>query len=263
MSLAIALRELLASVEAGRGNAEFGFDDIQHWGVKGRELLISLQLLEPITSATSLECHGCEERCFSVVLNGARTNGETRPFILCEVPEKQEEMGRVPVALERLQQWRSTAAFLAQYIAGKLELGSPYDSGASLTHIRLGMLRGPEGRRWVSLTTSPLAVEINQHSVPLDELLFVESDTVNLDEPRIRHLLDVKTPSTSKLYQPNTDRRAFRKQETAAMYQDWCDTYAQLTKENPGMSKSWYANKISRMDIGRGKNSETIRKRLL
>ncbi|GAB5498520.1 MAG: hypothetical protein PsegKO_08310 [Pseudohongiellaceae bacterium] len=262
MSLAVALRELLASVEAGSGHAVLGFDDIHHWGSEARDSLVQLNLLAPAVAATSLECRGCEEHCFSEIMYSASVAGQSKPFILCEVPEKQAEMGRVAVQAERLQQWQCRTASIAQFLADRLGLDAVMDAEPDLQHIRLGMLTGPQGRRWAVLSINPLVLEVNQHSAPLEELLFVENDSVKLDTLRIQAFLAKDKQSTGKAYQPNQDRREARKQATEAMYQDWRDTHEQLLREHPGKSKSWYSQKIARMDVGQGKNPETIRKRL-
>jgi hypothetical protein len=262
MLLAQALSELLAALECGKGVAVFGFDDIQHWGEEFRTLLVELKLIREAPAARILECHGCEERCLSDIVTATHSKGNVKPFIICEVPEKQAEMGRVAVHPQRMLQWEIRAIHLAQFVADKLGLDAVMDTEPDSQRIRLGMLAGPQGRRWAVLSINPLVLEVNQHPLPLNELLFVENGTVALDTPRIRACLAQDKQATGKVYQPNTDRREARRQGTQAMYQDWRDTYEQLLREHPGKSKSWYAQKIARMDVGQGKNSETIRKRL-
>lgn len=257
-----ALSELLAALECGKGVASFGFDDIQHWGEEFRTLLIELKLIREAPAARILECHGCEEHCLSDVVTVTHNKGNAKSFIICEVPEKQAEMGRVAVHPQRLQQWEIRAIHLAHFIANKLGFDSAMDTVPDSQRIRLGMLAGPQGRRWAVLFITPLALEVNQHLLPLNELLFVENGTVALDTPRIEACLAEDKQATDKVYRPNTDRREARRQATQAMYQNWRDTYEQLLREHPGKSKSWYAQKIARMDVGQGKNSETIRKRL-
>lgn len=61
---------------------------------------------------------------------------------------------------------------------------------------------------------------------------------------------------------PNTSRQEARKRETQAIYQAWQEEYVRLMDSKPGMSKKWYSKKIAKMDVGQGRDSETIRKRL-
>lgn len=57
-------------------------------------------------------------------------------------------------------------------------------------------------------------------------------------------------------------RREQRKRETQAMYQDWQAEYQRLRESHPGKSKKWCANQIARLEMARGRDSETIRRRL-
>lgn len=57
-------------------------------------------------------------------------------------------------------------------------------------------------------------------------------------------------------------RRQARKLDTYERYEQWRAQYRLLKKQHPGKPKTWIAMKISRMKIGRGYESETIRKRM-
>lgn len=257
-----ALAGLLAALEAGKGKVVLPFDQVQRWGQSAAETLLDYGLIQPASSAHKIECLGCEERCYTdVVLQGHGTD-RLRAFVMCEVPHKQAEMGRVPVHLERLQQWTADCQMLARFIALRLGLEPDKAETIAAGSMRLGMLQGPNGRRWVSLLLVPLSLEINQQQVLVNELLFASNDEICLDELRIQAMLTKETQVTGKIYTPSTDRRERRKQETQAMYQDWLDAYAELVKQYPNRQKTWYAQKISRMDIAKDRDSETIRKRL-
>ncbi|MBG57472.1 MAG: hypothetical protein CMK46_04195 [Porticoccus sp.] len=263
MSLTLALNDVLAALEAGNGAALISFDTTQTWGSGALDVLVKQRLLKPASVAKSVECRGCEERCYSDVVTQSSPAGDVRAFVVCEVPDKQAEMGRVLVAVERLQQWQCNTILLAQFIAGKLGLDSRQIEARGDAGYRLGMLKSPHGRRWVSLTTFPLALDANQQSVPLGELLFVDEGFIALDDVHIQHLLSREGNTTEKQYIPNTEKRESRKLNTQAMYQEWRDTHAQLLCEHPGRDKTWYARKIARMEIAYGRDYETIRKRLL
>ncbi|MEX0943207.1 MAG: hypothetical protein WD002_11765 [Pseudomonadales bacterium] len=260
--LDIALGRLLAALEAGKGRAQLHYDEVQGWGQSATEAFLGYGLIQPASSANMIECVGCEERCYTdVVLQGQGTD-RMRAFVVCEVPHKQAEMGRVPVQLERLQQWASDTRMLARFMARQLGLEPDQVQVTEAGVLRLGMMPGSKGRRWVSLLPSPLSLEINQQRVLLNEVLFVSGGEINLDKLRIKAMLAKEPEASGKAYTPSTDRRESRKQQTQAMYQDWLDAYAKLIKEHPNRPKTWYAHKIARLDIAKGKSSETIRKRL-
>lgn len=262
MRLSEALTELLASLDAGGGTALFGFDLVQAWDEGVLEALNECGLLVPAGIAQSIECHGCEERCLEDVVTRQSPTGTVDAFVVCHVADKQAEMGRIPIRAERLQQWRSGIEQLADFLASSMGIERPVDAGQASSTIRLGMLKGPNGRRWVSLSASPLTVSVNQQVVPVNELVFAESGKIAVDLPRIQHLLNLSIAPTGKDYVPNVDRREARKRATQAMYQDWQDAYTKLLESHPGRNAGWYARRIERMDIANGRNWETIRKRL-
>ncbi len=262
MNIAQALGDLLAGVEAGVGRTIIGYDAVSAWDATILDTFISLGLLKPASAAQSLECKGCEERCFTDVVVQSSKEGEDRAFVVCEVPHKREEMGRVPVRMERLGQWLCNAELLAQFIAAQLGLSNEFAAGNDSRSIRLGMLKGPEGRRWVTLLTVPLALEVNQQNVPLSELLFADDGEIALDVARIQSLLDMPAGTAGKSYTPSTSGREARKLATQAMYQDWQDAYDSLREEHPDQTKKWYALRLARTPVARRRDSETIRKNI-
>lgn len=224
------------------------------------DALVAQGLLNKASAAHSLECAGCEEHCFSEVI--VQTNGgKTRAYIVCEVPDKQAEMGRVAVPLERLQQWQSSPVVVARFVAGALGLDADI-SDTKTAAIRLGMMHSPHGRRWASLLLDTFSLELNQQFIPLTELLFVEKGSVALDVNRIHTILSLDAPPAGKTYAANTDKREARKQATEAMRQDWRDAHVQLQREQPGRSKKWYSIRIARLPVACGREAETIRRQL-
>ena len=215
------------------GHAVFSYDTVAAWDADVLETIIAHDLLKPTAVAQSIEWRGCEERCFSDVVVQPSKAGAVRAHVVCEVPAKQAQMGRVSVQPERLSQWLCSADLLARFIADHLGLANVFSAGADPQRIQLGMLKGVNGRRWVALIAAPLTLDVNQHIVPVSELLFIEEGVITLDEARIRSLLDVAT-EPGKAYTPNTDQRAARKLATQAMYQDWQDAYDSLRHEHPG-----------------------------
>lgn len=259
-SLSSALNDLLAAIESSKGMVIFGHDAVQQWDEGVLDALAAQGLLKKASTAHSLECKGCEEHCFSDVIVQTRA-GKTRAYIVCEVPDKQAEMGRVAVPLERLQQWQSSPLMVALYLARALGLDVDI-SDATAGMISLGMMQSPHGRRWASLLVESLSLEVNQRTIPLVELLFVEKGAVVLDKLQIQKVLSLNTKPAGKVYSSNTDKREIRKQATEARRQDWLDAHKQLQRQHPGKSKRWYSIRIARLPVGGGRESETIRRQL-
>lgn len=258
--LSQALQELLAAIVHSQAQILVDHDTAQGWqeGVLGA--LIEHGLLKKAPAATSLQCQGCEEHCISDVV--VRTIGDAiRAHIVCEVPERQAEMGLVKVPTERLQQWQSSPVMLARFIAGELGLDKT-DTAIKDSAFYLGMLQGPHGRRGATLLMATLSLAVNQHTIPLIELLYVENGKVVLDHRRIQSVLSLKAKPADKPYQPNTDKRESGKRATEAMRQDWRDAHEKLQRQHPGKSKKWYSIRIASLPVALGRDSETIRRQL-
>jgi hypothetical protein len=130
---------------ADSGQEIFGADEVAQWPGGALEALIKSGLLERAESAQVIECDGCERNCFMPVhVRPAEINRPTRVFISCDKPE---DVGRVPVELGRLAQWRITGWMLAGAVArllGFMQAPSPWPgarprqtTSASTTKLRL------------------------------------------------------------------------------------------------------------------------------
>lgn len=262
MNLSAVLNDVLAALDGSDGPILFSHDTVQDWNHGVLDVLMAQGLLKQASVTSSLECRGCEERCFSDVIVQTSPAGRSRAYIVCEVPDKQAEMGRVAVPVERLMQWQSSVVMVARMVAGALGLEHDLSLVNAVAGMRLGMLQSPHGRRWVSLRANSLALEVNQQVIPLSELLYVEKGLVTLDRPRIENALSLNLGSVGKTYSPNTDKREARKRSTEAMRQDWRDAHAQLQREHPGKRKRWYSIRIARLPMACGRDAETIRRQL-
>jgi hypothetical protein len=188
-----------------------------------------------------------------------------RYFIVCNDPDMQEQMGRIEIHSDQLQQWKITPLLVARVVADLLDLEFNAEDTSGQTSIRIGMMTGKYGRRWLSLNASPLRLAANQHDIPVDELLYFDGDKLQIDQQRIKQLIETKPFSNQKYYTPSTDKRENRKQNTAAMYRDWQDEYSRLRRQHPDTTRhtdNWIATQIAKMDIAQGRQPETIRKNM-
>jgi len=266
MTLNDVLLSLLEPVGA-TGEAHFvTWDTVQQWPVDALNRVMETGILTPATPAQSVECQGCENRCFMEVypLPG-KSNRPTRAFVVCDDPEMQSQMGRIQIPLEQLRQWKATAFQLAKVVADLLAIESKAEDRHGLTNIRIGMIKGKKGRRWISLNKSPLTLDINDHCLSLEEILFFEDDVLTIDRLRIDQLID-KAPSTGgKKSTPSTEKREAGKRKTEAMYEDWRDEYLRLRRKysnTVSRSDNWIARQIAKLDIAQNRDSETIRRKM-
>ncbi len=243
--------------------AYISWKTVQKWPETAQETLSKAGLLTAAPDTSSLECQGCEKGCFmDVIVQANEAESGRRAFIVCDKPDMQSRIGWVPVSMEHLQQWKTSARQVANVIAGLLGLDYKPNHQSDQAVFRLGMLKSSKGRRWVSLKIDPLLLEVNGFDLPVSEVLYFEADQMLIDRPRIDDCLNRAPRNVEKHYSPSTNRREARKRETLTMYQDWRDEYQRLRMKHRGMADTWYARKIEKMDIAKGRDSETIRKQM-
>lgn len=255
------LRALVDELNAVGSVVYIGWNKVQQWPEGALEAFTRFGLLSATTEAQSLECRGCESRCFLPVELMSDENGNNRrAFMVCMGADMQATMGRMSVQLEQLRQWKVSINQLATAVADLLGFENIPAVKPGQAKIPLGMLKGEKGRRWVSLLTDPICLEVNGHEIPLREALYFEGEELAIDQARISHCLSLISAKEGKSYTPSTDRREAGKMITQAMYQDWRDECAKLEKANPDKNDSWISNKIAKMPIAKGRSAGRIRK---
>ncbi|PCJ51083.1 MAG: hypothetical protein COA74_01060 [Gammaproteobacteria bacterium] len=261
MTFNSALLSLIGQIGIINSHILIDWKTVQQWPSGALDSFIQTGLITTASRAKSIECHGCENHCYMDVLRQTGDNKlHNRTFIVCDDPVMQSQMGKIEIPLLDLQQWKSSVNQLASVIAGLLDLDHKIEYKPDQVKIQLGMLKGLKGRRWISLNTKPLSLEINSHNVPLNEILFFEGEELHLDHLRINDLLNRDSLNKAKKYEPSTKKREARKLETQAMYQDWKDEYIELKKVNPDKNDRWCSLKIAKMGIAQERDSETIRR---
>lgn len=251
-----ALAALIGHVNGADNPAYLFWDEVQQWQQGVLEGFCGLGLLSKGVNTTSLMCTGCEQHCFMPV---NLTEDAQRAFVVCDDPERQSHMGRIAVPLARLQQWQASTRQFARVVAGLLDLDWKPDFHKASAIYRLGMLPSKGGRRWVSMKVQPLRLEINRQVLPLADVLFFTGGALELDQPRVKELLDAPPSDTGKTYISDTSKREASKLATRAMYRDWHDEFLLLQGKHPSKSDAWYSLQIAKLSIAQGRDSETIR----
>ena len=177
---------------AESGEEIFGADEAAQWPESALEVLIKCGLLGRAEPAQVIECDGCERNCFMPVhVRPAETNRLARAFISCDKPE---DVGRVPVDLGRLAQWRITGGMLAGAMARLLGFtNSPheYSVGKCWT---LGQLKGKECKGEVKLSVEGgVTLTIADQSMPLVHVLTLNRRGLKADKDVLLGLVDGAT----------------------------------------------------------------------
>jgi len=253
------LSEVLTRFSAVGDSLSLGFDEVEQWPSGFLNMLEQAGLLVKDVQAQSLQCTGCEYGCFMPVMFA---EDNIRAFIVCDHPEQQDHMGRIAVNLPCLNQWQLNIRQVATVIAKLLGVETKPLYQAKTGSYSLGMLRSPKGRRAAVLSPTPLSLVINQHSVLVSDLLYIEANQLVIDSLKVDDVLGAKSLGKGKAYTANSDKQQDRKLVTQAMYCDWQEQYKKLKKAHSKKSDTWISYQISKMPIGKGKSPGTIRKNM-
>jgi hypothetical protein len=109
------LYELLLRLRANHDEPVIlGWDEVRRWPPGVLDTLTQDGLLSEAAPANSLECEGCEEHCWMPVhVFPAERGRPARAFIACDY---REDIGRVPVDLNRRRRWQATPDRLVRWL---------------------------------------------------------------------------------------------------------------------------------------------------
>ncbi|MFT5707250.1 MAG: hypothetical protein ACI9ES_001541 [Oceanospirillaceae bacterium] len=232
---------------------------ISLWNEGVLNLLLENDLIKAISNATNIHCIACENSC-SVDVVRHKYPIRIKYYAMCDDPIMHEQMGRMTIPVEQLQQWQCSISQLALVVAKQLDFDVSKEFQTTQNSIRLGMLKTATGRKWVSLHHEPLSLEVNQELLAMSEVLYFEGNKLTIDRDRINAALLINQAVAKNDYAINRDKQTLRKSKTQAMYQDWQDALDELKLEYTSKPKSWLCKKIALLPIAQGKSAETIRK---
>ncbi len=255
-----ALLVLLNRVGACQGKAVMVSDEeLLQWPKAAVKAMKCQKLIVKAKPASSAVCQGCERNCVMPVHSLSATTGKTSSFIVCD---KRSDVNRIPVAAERLRQWKCNADLISSFMADSLDLRRPGRHVDSAGRWVIGMVSGDKRSQMLCLESAgTLNIVVGSSKVPLVEFIEFRDGTYSLDDSQIRKLADYSTMADDR-YTPGTDKRIDRKLATQAKYESWRKAYRALRKKHSGMSDVWYSQQIAKMEIGKGNDPETIRKHM-
>ncbi len=177
---------------ADSGEEIFGADEVAQWPESALEVLVKSGLLGRAEPARVIECDGCERNCFMPVhVRPAEGNRPARAFISCDKPE---DVGRVPVELGRLPQWRITGRMLACAMARLLGFTNPPNEDSVGKRWALGSLKCKECKGEVTLRVEGgVTLTIADRSMPLGQTLTLNKRGLKADKDALLRLMDGDT----------------------------------------------------------------------
>jgi hypothetical protein len=177
---------------AHSGEEIFGADEAAEWPAGALEVLIKSRLLERAEPAQVIECDGCERNCFMPVhVRPAEGNRPARAFISCDKPE---DVGRVPVDLGRLAQWRITGGMLAGAVARLLGFSNPPHEDSGGKRWTLGPLKGKKYKGEAKLSVEGgAALTVAGQNIPLFHTLTFNRRGLKAGKDALLRLVDGDT----------------------------------------------------------------------
>jgi hypothetical protein len=97
--------------------------------------------------------------------------------------------------------------------------------------------------------------------VSMAELVGFRNGEYSVAAAMIRELVDSATTADHR-YTPSNAKRAARKLDTQAMYENWRKAYRDLKKKRRNMSDVWYSQQLAKQGIAARRSAETIRKHM-
>jgi hypothetical protein len=247
---------------ADSGEEIFGADEAAEWPGGALEVLVKSGLLDRAEPARVIECDGCERNCFMPVhVRPAAGNRPARAFISCDKPE---DVGRVPVELGRLTQWRITGGILAGAVARLLGFTKQPHEDSVGKRWTLGRMKGKEYKGEGKLSVEGgVALMVAGHTVPLAEIIKLDGRGLSADKAELLRLVDQPaSPPGVQGYQPSVTRRESRKLDTQERYAAWRKAAKALRRKPQGKSERWVSLQIAKASIANGCSAETIRKHI-
>jgi hypothetical protein len=184
-----ALIEVLNRVGAAHGAAvRFSAHELKGWPAAAVAAITKAGLLTKASPAASTVCPGCERECAMPAHNVPSVTGEPDAFIVCD---KRSDTNRVPVAINRLEQWQTTGTAIARLLAGLLDLHGSAPDGASSGRWEVGRFKGMKhAGHIVLLADDRLRLTLAGHEAALADLLTLTGEGFAVDKRALRGFVD-------------------------------------------------------------------------
>ncbi len=258
MTLSDVLGELILRI-CPKDNGTVSWEQVREWPGGALGIFQIAGWIKPKVSAKSVTCPGCEENCFMPVhVSPTVQEKPIQAFVACD---RRDDMGKIPIPLDTLQQWQITESQVAQWIANELSLkGKPKKDKTTRT-MQVGDFQGKkQSGRLELVNVEPVSLKASGHFLALNEIVYFENNGIQIDQGAVINMVD--RPPSSNRYKPSIARREVNKLDTQARYKGWQKTYRELKRKNSDRSDNWCALQIAKMPIGKNYSSETIRKNM-
>ena len=189
MTLDDVLQDMIQHLDS-KGNGTIAWEQVREWPEGAVQIFQDAGWIKFTASAKSVVCPGCEENCFMPVHVSPAMQGQpVRAYVACD---RRDDMGRIPIPSEMLQQWQITPYQLACWIHKTLGLkGQPKQNPKAMT-IRIGTLQGRKvlGDLYLG-TTPPISFQASENSIPFGEVTYMKRQQPSIEVLALKRLVDL------------------------------------------------------------------------
>lgn len=183
-----ALMELLHRVAAADGASAWFFGrELADWPAATLGQLKAAGLLFKGPPADAVTCPGCEEDCTIPVEVAVSQSGAARAFVFCD---KRDDVGRVTVPVDLLEQWACSPERLADGLAALLGIRRGTDDLAA-SRWEVGLLKGAKHSAHVVLGIDrDMQLGLAGHAVALADVLDLGEKGLSVDRRALLRCVD-------------------------------------------------------------------------
>lgn len=212
MNLADVLPAVLDRLAAAAGEvALFSERELTEWPAAALARLKAEGLLVKGPPADTLTCPGCEEDCTIPVETDTTPGGTLRAFVVCD---KRDDVARVAITRDLLEQWTSSPERVADVLARLLGIRR---SGSDSTALRwdVCVLKGAKCSAHVVLgIENELRLAIAGHSLPVGDVLELGDKGLSIERRALLRCVD--NPVAAAGDEPSAEQRRKRRNELKA-----------------------------------------------
>ncbi len=162
--------------------------ELRQWPAPIVSALKKQGLLSKAPPAKSAVCPGCERECMMRVHLMSNATGRVQALIVCD---KRDDISRVPVAVECLEQWQASGDSLANLLAALLDLRKADKTGLETARWEIGLLKGAKHTSHLVLSADDrLLLSLAGHTVAVVEVLTFDGQALKVDKRKLTRLVD-------------------------------------------------------------------------
>ena len=161
--------------------------------------------------------------------------GQPRAFIACD---KDDDIGRVPVPLQRLERWRASDTTLADALAMLLGCAEATRLVGDAKALRVGLVTGRTTRAAVLLRWQDggAVLEVAGHVLPLDLALTIKDAALSLDGKTLVRCADAPAAGAGVPAESPDERRQRLKARVAAEKRKGTKAFNEVVAAEEGLS---------------------------